>query len=234
MSSKNKNQSSENPAFIIQFLALNLLVLAFFILLVSMSSFEENKTKAVVDSMNSVFNPMAKVKIETVFSSKSGNIISPEEFQDHVEGVFSAAIGVVKTDIVEPGKVMRVVMPAARFFETNSDTIREENLPLVDRIISSVSARPPGYRFDMEFVIGRKTDGAGLSPISQTLQMARAGAFARSMLSRGIPRDSISIGIRDGDPQSITMWFYIRSSDGVGEYYRRLIGLAAPVMNDQR
>ena len=117
MRDKNKNQSSDNPAFIVQFLALNLLILAFFILLVSMSSFEANKTKAVVDSMNSVFNPMAKVKIETVFSSKSGNIISAEEFQDHVEGVFSTAIGAVKTKIVDPGKVMRVVMPTARFFE---------------------------------------------------------------------------------------------------------------------
>ena len=161
MRDKNKNQSSDNPAFIVQFLALNLLILAFFILLVSMSSFEANKTKAVVDSMNSVFNPMAKVKIETVFSSKSGNIISAEEFQDHVEGVFSTAIGAVKTEIVDPGKVMRVVMPTARFFETNSATIREENLPLVDRIISSISARPPGYRFDMEFVIGGEPNALG-------------------------------------------------------------------------
>ena len=129
---------------------------------------------------------------------------------------------------------MRVVMPTARFFDTNSATVKDENLPLVDRIISSISARPSGYRFDMEFVIGKETNGSGLSPISQTLQMARAGAFARSMLSRGIPGDSISIGMRDGDPQSVTMWFYIRSSDEIGEYYKKLIGLAGPVHNDQK
>ena len=218
MKIKNKNESSENPAFIVQFLALNLLVLAFFILLVSMSSFEANKTKAVVDSMNSIFNPKAKIKTDTVFSSKSGNVITAEEFQDHVEGVFSTAISAVKTEIVEPGKVMKVVMPTARFFETESNMIKEENLPLVDRIISSISARPSGYRFDMEFVIGRKADGAEPSSISQTPQISRAGAFARSMLSRGIPGDSISIGMQDGDPEYITMWFYIRSSDGIAKY----------------
>ena len=234
MKYKNSNKSAANSAFIVQFLALNLLILAFFILLVSMSTFEANKTKAVVDSMNSVFSPMEKIKIETVFSSKSGNIIAADEFQDHVEGVFSTAIGLVKIEIVKPGRVMKVVMPVTRFFEPNSDTIRGENLPLVDRIISSISARPSGYRFDMEFVIGRETNGSGLSPISQTLQMARAGAFARSMLSRGIPGDSISIGMRDGDPQSVTMWFYIRSSDEVGKYYKKLIGLAGPVHNDQK
>ena len=54
MKDKNKNQSSDNPAFIVQFLALNLLILAFFILLVSMSTFEANKTKAVVDSIKDI------------------------------------------------------------------------------------------------------------------------------------------------------------------------------------
>ena len=232
MRKNRKKTSTDNSAFIVQFLALNLLILAFFILLVSMSTFEASKAKAVVDSMNAIFNPKRDIKTETVFFSKSGNVITAEEFQDHVEGVFSAAIGVVKTEIVEPGKIMRVIMPTARFFATGSDTIREENLPLVDRIISSISARPPGHRFDMEIVIGRDDTVVGFSSNSQTLQMARAGSFARSMLSRGIPSDSIAIGVQDGDPESVTMWFYIRSSDGIGAYYKRLIGFATSAKND--
>ncbi len=232
MSSIKKSANSKDSAFIIQFLALNLLVLAFFILLVSMSTFEKNKTKAVVNSMHAVFSPMQEIKTDTVFFSNSGNVITAEEFQDHVEGVFSSAIGVVKIEIVEPGKVMKVVMPTARFFGTKSDAIREESLPLVDRIISSISARPPGYRFDMEIVIGRKDTVIGFSSNSQTLQMSRAGAIARSMLSRGIPGDSISIGMQDGDPESVTMWFYIRSSDGVSAYYKRLIDFATSANND--
>ena len=86
----------------------------------------------------------------------------------------------------------------------------------------------------MEFVIGGEPDALGMSSIEQTLQMARAGTFARSMLSRGIPGDSISIGMRDGDPQSVTMWFYTRSSDEIGEYYKQLISLAGPRQNDQK
>ena len=46
-----------------------------------MSSFEANKTKAVVDSMNSVFNPMAKVKIETVFPQNQVTLSQQRSFK---------------------------------------------------------------------------------------------------------------------------------------------------------
>lgn len=50
-------------------------------------------------------------------------------------------------------------------------------------------------------------------PVEQTLEMSRAGAFVRAMISRGVPHDSIVVGIQPGDPKKTSMWFYVRSSD---------------------
>ena len=104
---------------------------------------------------------------------------------------------------------------------------------MVDRIIASLNGRPPGLRFDMEFVIGAEVSGAGELPTGQTLQMARAGSLAREMLARGAPPDTISIGLQGGAPNKITMWFFTRATDEVDLFYKTLAGtLSKPAAED--
>ena len=54
--------------------------------------------------------------------------------------------------------------------------------------------------------------GKGL-PISQSLEMRRAGSFARTILGRGAPANSIAIGLAPGDPATIVIWFRTRFED---------------------
>jgi len=213
---------------LIQFLSLYLLVLAFFILLVTISTFEEVKSNAVMNSLNSTFKPVAPPTTDlTVFTSRSGRILGAEEFQNHVEGLFATTIGVEKVEIVQPGRLMEVIIAADSLFLPDSTEIRKSNIPLVDRIISSLSGRPPGFHFDMEFIIGSEDRPDTLMPGEQTLQMARAGAFVRGMFARGVPPATVSIGIRKGNPDKVILWFYIRSPNEVAEYYDRLLDLDA-------
>ena len=59
-------------------------------------------------------------------------------------------------------------------------------------------------------------------PVTQTLQVERAGAFVRALQSRGAPSDAISIGVNQGRPELSTMWFYIRSLSEINTYYEKL------------
>ena len=43
--------------------------------------------------------------------------------------------------------------------------------------------------------------------------MARAGAFAREMLARGIPPDSISGRLKPGSRGDLVIWFYVRDPE---------------------
>ena len=115
-------------------------------------------------------------------------------------------------------------MSANTLFKKNSTEIKSLNHHFMDRVIASLSERPPGYHFDMEFIIGSNADssGYGTLPTNQTLEMARAGAFVRSMLERGAPPDTLSVGIRKGSPGSVVLWFYIRSPMEVDTYYEKL------------
>jgi flagellar motor protein MotB len=215
--------STPRIIWLITFLDLMGVLFAFFVLLYSMSSFEDLKTSAVRSSLNSAFASILPPSTDpTPLTSVSGRYLGSDEFQGAITRLFGTAIGVDKIEIVQPGSIMRVAMAADSLFLPGETTLREANLPLVDRMIASLSGRPPGFHFDMEFVIGVEETGRAL-PVDQTLQMARAGAFVRELLARGVPPDTIAIGVRKGRPDQIVMWFYVRAESDVRSFYRRLL-----------
>lgn len=196
------------------FLALYLLVLAFFILLVSISSVEDVKTSAVRDSLTSTFATVLPTSADlTVFQAKEGEVMAGQRFQEEVTGIFATQLQIAKVEVVQPGKLMRVVFPSDSLFFAGEIRIREASVPLLDRIVASISSRPPGMRFDLQFVIGAKYALDNTLAIGETLEMRRAGAFARELLSRGAPPDSISVGMEPGDPGEIVIWFHTLAED---------------------
>ena len=204
-----KDESKDSVAL---FLALYLLVLAFFILMVSISSIELAKSKAALRSIAETFSNVMPTSTQLTFVSNSkGKDAAGQQFQKEVTQIFSTVIQVTSSDVIEPGRLMRVQLESDILFEPGTAKVQEVNYPFLDRIVASLSARPPGFRFDMEFIIGSSYQEGNIMPVDQTLEMSRAGAFVRAMLSRGVPPDSVTVGIQPGDPKEISIWFYVRS-----------------------
>ncbi len=196
------------------FLGLYLLVLSFFILLVTISTREELKTLAVMDSLTSTFRTVLPPSTDlTAFSAKEGEVVIRQRFQEQITKIFTTAMRVIKVEIVQPGRVMRVVMPADALFLTGETEIRPARFPLLDRLVATLSGRPPGVRYDMEFVIGSAYTPDNDLPLRQTLEMARVGSFAHAMLARGVPPDSISVGLKPGSRKNVVIWFYVRDPE---------------------
>ena len=194
------------------FLGLYLVVLAFFILLVTMSTVEESKSKKVMDSLSSTFTSIMPPSADLqTFKSKDGDVLAGQEFQQQVTGIFATALGIDKVKTVQPGRQMRLQLESDSLFFENEARIRPAMYPLLDRTVAALSNRPMGLRFDLEFVIGTATAEDGKTmPVQQTLEVLRAGAFARAMNERGIPPDSLSVGMRPGHVGEIVIWFYTR------------------------
>ncbi|MFQ5618935.1 MAG: hypothetical protein ACE5FR_08180 [Rhodospirillales bacterium] len=196
------------------FLGLYLLVLSFFILLVSISTREDIKTRAVMDSLTSTFRTILPPTTDlTAFSAKEGAVLVGQRFQQQITRIFTTTMRVTRVEIVQPGRLMRLVMPADALFFSGRTEIRPARFPLLDRLVATLSGRPPGLRFDMEFVVGSAYTPDNDLPLRQTLEMARAGAFARAMLARGVPPDSISVGLKPGRREDVVIWFYVRAPE---------------------
>ena len=205
---------ARNDTTVLQFLSLYLLILAFFILLVTISTVDENKVDAVVESIKS------DAELDR---RETGPILAGQVFQDKTTELFATALGVQKIEIMQLGKIMRIQMTADAIFEPEEAIIKESQQPLMDRIIAALSSRPPGYQFDMEFVIGSAYTSGRSLPTQQTLEMRRAGSFIREMLSRGAPPDAVSIGMGSIENGQAVMWFYVRSPNDAKKFYQRLI-----------
>lgn len=209
-----QQEEPDRPDLIPIFLGLFLLVLAFFILLVSISTFEQVKSDAVMDSLTSTFTTVLPPTADPVeFNAKDGNILAGEAFQQQITTTFSTAIQVEKVDVVQPGRLMRMQLRSNQLFIEGSFDLREDRLPLIDRIIAVLSNRPPGLRQDMEIIIGSDVTDEIMLPVGETLETRRVGGLAKTFVSRGAPPDSVAVGIEQGDPQRISFWFWVRGEE---------------------
>ena len=209
-----RDEPPQGGSTVTLFLALYLLVLAFFIVLVSISSPEKVKSNAVMDSLTSVFSSvLPPTTSPTAFTADEGDVIAAREFQRTISDMFATQLRVARVEEVQPGRLMRVSLPIEALFQGGQAVLRENRLSLLDRIVAAISSRPPGLRFDMEFVVGRAREIGGPSSPSPTAEINRAGAFARRMLARGAPPDSISVAVGPGDPERALITFYVRSLD---------------------
>ena len=196
----------------IVFLGLFLLILAFFILLVSISTIEDVKSKEVMESLTSTFADVSKPVTDPVdFLSKSGETLGPEAFLSVIKGVFTSAIKVDKVQLVQPGRIMALRFHARELFADKEIEIRSTRYDLIDRIVSSLAAASKGIRFEMVFLMGSPFLENSDLPVNESLEMKRIGAFLRTSVERGANPASLSGGIMPGEPSDITIKFYVHS-----------------------
>lgn len=178
-------QARPNPSLSI-FLGLYLLVLAFFILLVSLSTIEEMKARAVMDSLSATFGN----------ARPSGTSVGPGNgdpallFERDLTATFASLVHVAEVEIVKPGRIMRASLPLAAVFADDAAELRPALDPLLDRVVAAVSSPPGGLVVSLELALAPAAEAA-----EPGLPAARVDGFAREMLARGAPPDRLAIAL---------------------------------------
>ena len=206
--------SVDRAAATAPFLSLFLLVLVFFIVLVSISAREDLKSTKVMNSVASTFASEARsATLLADLPDAKGQEMAGHLFHKRIAKLVSERLRVAKVTVVRPGEVMRVTLPADSLFHSGTADIREFQDSLLDRIVAELSSRPPGLYFELELEIGgRYPIGADL-PIGATLEVNRAGAFARRMLALGAPPNAVSVALGPGDARDVKLTFLVRGRD---------------------
>ncbi len=206
-------EPEENRATIL-FLGLFLIILCFFILLVSISTIEDNKSKDVMESISSTFANITDPVTEPVkFVSKAGVALGPEAFLSTMAGVFTTTIKVDKVQIVQPGRIMTVSIQSEELFADDKVALRSTRQDLIDRIVASLSAVPEGMKFEMVVIMGSPIEDGTNFTITENLSLERVGAFLRVVIERGADPASLSGGIKPGSASDVIIQFSIYSVD---------------------
>ena len=186
------------------YVGLFLVLLTFFIMLVSTSRPDSGRTSAVVDSL------------QATFATRPGS--SPDD-----EGLFApgaSALAELGGDLVgllrvgnvrraAGGQELRVTVPASELFSAETAELRESCLPFIDRVVATLAAPPSGVRLELAFVLGARPAAASRRKAGDELALAvrRGGAFARALVARGAPPAAVAIGLDPDHPGQALLAF---------------------------
>lgn len=221
------------------FLSLFLLLLAFFILLNTISTLRETKSRDVLSSVAATFqseadpNEKAEILVSTL-----GPVLQPEQVVDEVERLWLTEVPFVKVQRVTNGRHIVVELPIIQLFVSGQPQVRGDRTDLLNATSYVLSARLPEQVVVMQAILYVEdlTDQplVPVAPVAleedqafdpddldsligpatglngSDLAAVRVAELAKTLIGGGTPPDKLEIGMRTGDESRIRFRFYIR------------------------
>lgn len=197
-----------------QFLSLSLfmMLLSFFIIMNSLSTFEDTKARSVIDSLN------IALKVPLIFKDEKSGLegdyvqtLKKGSTIDQIESLFRSSVEGIEVTKNRMGTEIRVAMPRQTFEAllsayTEGDqqsagvSAKKNLLPLL--VLLMVPENGMTYRLDL--VLNHALNPAQ----SQVLEDADVvSAYAEKLEMFGLPRHQLTTGIAQGKADTIDMFF---------------------------
>ncbi len=204
-----------------QFLSLSLflMLLSFFIVLNSVSEFEENRAvPAALNSLTLAFSSQLSTPQDNPSATPS---LHPDkrggDSLEAIEGLFNAHIAGFEAKRNRLGTMLHMQLPMQRFEnavdETDfadagfSDTQQTFATTLVTALRSAENDNP--YRIDMVFNIPEDPTVLSQSQPDEFMQaLRRVSTLATTLENKGIPKKMISAGLKTGQTGFVDLYFY--------------------------
>lgn len=185
----------QSNSHIVALLSLKILLLAFFILLNALSSFEEERRTAVIDSVRQAFQGVLPSPVNLRPSPAALDaFMGAEEVVEALHQLFGPSLPIVERRD-NPGLwTLQVDIPAADLFGGDGAELSPdgaETLRLVAGVLGDPRSPLPGYRVDVLY--GVAGGGSGLD--RHRGDLARAGALVRRLQRDGLAPDGLSAGL---------------------------------------
>ena len=195
------------------FVSLYVVLLAFFILLNSMATIDKTKLEEAAESVSSAFSlkqPLTPKLIEMIPSE--GADLSITQFFEQMRQVAESFVPIEELEVQTADDQMVMTFPAEALFEPGTASISEQNKHFLSELAEALLRWKQGLRVDTEFLLGYKPSRKG-EETGNKLEVARAGAFARHMVSQGISSKALRPGLYQTREGTIEMTFHVRNPE---------------------
>jgi len=137
------------------FLSLFLLLLAFFILLNALSTFEEVRSRAVLSSVASTFKTdVLPDKTAEILISTLGPVPQPEDVTEELERLWVTAVPITKVETLNPGRTLQMVLKKTDIFVGGEAAVRADRQDLMQATAYALSARLEGFSVQARIALG--------------------------------------------------------------------------------
>ncbi len=205
-----RDKSGSNGAISL-FLSLYMLLLAIFILLNSITTFEESRIRQALGSVNDKFRTNSEITAQNKDDKdRSGDALIRRQFFTGLQELFAERLPVARVQVSEDGNVLRIEIPLDFLFSRESSVIHPRSDQLLAGVADSLVLKVANLRYEAEFLMPTESAGGSSRNGPLTTDVLRAGAFARKLRELGVPSSAISVGTRDGAAGRARLNFYAR------------------------
>ena len=177
---------------------LQLMLLAFFIVLTSMSSFDETRVDSVLGSIQRQFAELSGGE-DGDDARSSADTLSLEAVRDEVAGVLASMLQLDRVERNGNGAV-EIEFAADRLFAEGTAQLLPGIDHMLQRTVAAIDRRPAGYRYELDVLIGRPQGGP-----TDALAVDRAGALVRAFVDFGARPNSMAAGLQPASPGRVRL-----------------------------
>lgn len=202
-----KDTSGGGKLWQLMSLSLFLMLLAFFIILVSMTETDVKKFSEVQDSIKEQFAPDVMQSLAslsdsetTEFQSKSGHAF------DEIEALMKAQIGLISVTRSADGRLMTISMPKRKIYQVPL-TFNRGTRNLASQISNIVTrAGNNGVRLSADLVARINAETYNDEALKE--DSLGLGRFARALIASNTPKNAVVIGTLPGKETMVTFFFH--------------------------
>lgn len=174
-------------------LSLKLILLAFFILLTTMSNFEEQRSRMVLESVATTFQ--GKIAAIRALPNPDAGLdqLAGASLADRIESLFKQTLPAVSVDKSADGTVLRIELPARNVFKAGSASLAPGRGVLLRRLAATLGEEESSRKFfELQFL---HWTPAGAQAGRNNTAVLRTGRLARYMGELGVPPRKLSVGL---------------------------------------
>ena len=188
------------------------MLLAFFLLLVSLSSLQEQKVMLVIESVNDVFDGKIKAtRSFPVFESALDELKGAQDPRQEIALLFEQYLPASRVEPLEQGDKLRITLELELFFAEGEGVFKVGPGLLLDRLATLLRR---SRALEDTKVVAQQGLPSSDSRSDRELNLAadRMAVLAHAFVKRGLPPDRVSAGFND--VPSGELWIIIENIYG--------------------
>lgn len=200
-------------AAVVYMVSIYLLLIAFFVILHTISKKEAVREAAVVGSLRVTFQRPEDRTEDLPSASGRTELSGPNEvFRDQLESVFGSFLDTARFSQVKKGNVLQVTVAAKDLFYDRTATLRADRIDLMRRMADLVTNPQPYRRNTIEIGFEAAVPLDGNDGLGRRLEIRRGGVLARDLVRNEVDPALVTVGIFRGAPDTLRITFTSRSS----------------------
>lgn len=203
----NSEMEGQRDSLSLIFVSLYFLLVAFFIFLNSISHQVEERTNAVMGSVDAAFQGKLTQKESLSQGRDSGRDLGMLALFGKMRKVFETAVPLVEVTERQKEGLLQFVVPAGQIFNANATSLRQRHSDLLKEIVSTLRNATSRKPYEMDIVMGAGDSLPEPGESVDNISFKRLSVLSDQVLGYGLSQNLFSIGLVSTNSGTITFSF---------------------------